>query len=731
MKVATFNGCKVYNLSNNKTLPLFLSERKKRALAKDEDYRRRLELIQDFEMPTATQCLKMTKDGEHIIATGTYPPVVKCYTVSDMALKFQRGLNAEVVAFECLSDNFGKLVFLQTDRNLNFHAPYGTHYSVRIPKFGRDLQYHWSSCDLFVGACGDEVYRLNLETGMFKEPFSMSYSGCNKLHINPVHPLLACGGEEGICEFWDLRSRTAVSRIRLPQAQRGASEITALKFDTDGLTLGLGSSDGNCVIYDIRSSTPLYTKEHQYGLPIIDIAYHNESGHIISTDKKIAKVWKRSGGNMGQILTNIEPPCDINALLPVRDQRGPSGLMFIGGEQSRVMSYFVPQLGPAPRWCSFLEGITEELEETALGGPGGSGSAYEDYKFLTRAEVEDLGASGLIGTPMLKGYMHGFFIEMGLYSKLRAVSKPFEYEEHRKARIRDKIEERRQSRINAQKRLPKVNKQLAEKFMKTAPSADKIVDDRFAALFKREEFEQDVESHEYRLRNPSGGAKSREDAEIDSEDDELGPVRDIYTLHEDSDADSVDDEDFGYESSASGDSIGPEVRYHSDSEDRPKSKSKDSAKGRDKSEGAILSTTQKMLKRSAETGNETAKRKRKAKMFELAAGVSAERAVFAHTPQEAQQRKEKRKAETRVLSDRLAEAASSTSNDQNSSSAVKIIKTDEGIVREMSFIPQKVATDGDRLERANRRDKSEYIPGMEMDSGSSEKKSVKKRVKKK
>jgi ribosome biogenesis protein ENP2 len=125
MKVATFNDVKVYNLSSGKSSPEWLSEAKKRALSKDDDYRRRLELIQDFEMNTAVQCIKMTPDGEHIVIAGTYPPSVRCYTVSDLAMKFQRGLTSEVVTFETLSDDFGKLVFLQSDRTLNFHAPYG------------------------------------------------------------------------------------------------------------------------------------------------------------------------------------------------------------------------------------------------------------------------------------------------------------------------------------------------------------------------------------------------------------------------------------------------------------------------------------------------------------------------------------------------------------------------------------------------------------------------------
>ena len=88
--------------------------------------------------------------------------------------------------------------------------------------------------------------------------------------------------------------------------------------------------------------------------------------------------------------------------------------------------------------CSFLESLTEELEETA------SQNVYEDYKFITKGEVEELGATALIGTPLLRGYMHGYFIEMKLYNKLRAVSKPFEYEEYRLGKIKAKIDEKRQ-----------------------------------------------------------------------------------------------------------------------------------------------------------------------------------------------------------------------------------------------------------------------------------------------
>jgi ribosome biogenesis protein ENP2 len=560
MQVANFNGCKVYNLTSTKTTPIFLTEAKKRTLSKDVEYRRRLELIQDFEMTTASQCLKMTPDGEHIILTGGYPPLVRCYTVSDMAMKFQRGMSADVVAFECLSDDYSKLAFLQADRTLAFHAAYGKHYNIRVPKFGRDLAYGWDNCDMYVGTSGSEVYRINLESGQFKEPFMLGFSGCNKVRINQAYRLVACGGEGGVVELWDHRARRSVASHHVDTD--GNVDVTALTWDTDRLTLGVGTSSGNCILYDIRSKIPIHSKEHQYGLPIVDVTFHNDSRHVISTDSKIVKIWARDEPNTGKIMTNIETPANINAVHVVADQRGQSGLIMLAGEQSRVMSYFVPQLGPAPRWCSFLEGLTEELDETA------NNTVYEDYKFVTKAEIEELGATALIGTKMLKGYMHGYFMEMKLYSKLRAVSKPFEYEEHRKKRIQEKIEEKRGSRIIAKKRLPKVNKELAEKMLRQQKSGAKgsqaaddaseqggaLVDDRFAALFKREEFQQDQESYEFRLRNPTlaTGKPLRHGATDESDEEDMytavredgGRGRGNDTDEDgDDDADDYDDDD--------------------------------------------------------------------------------------------------------------------------------------------------------------------------------------------
>jgi len=45
-------------------------------------------------------------------------------------------------------------------------------------------------------------------------------------------------------------------------------------------------------------------------------------------------------------------------------------------------------------------------------------SVYDDYKFVTRSELESLGLAHLVGTEFLRAYMHGFFLDIRLYHKV-------------------------------------------------------------------------------------------------------------------------------------------------------------------------------------------------------------------------------------------------------------------------------------------------------------------------
>ncbi|XP_054011810.1 nucleolar protein 10 [Hylaeus anthracinus] len=503
MQVSCPNDVKIYNLSAGKSLPEWLSERKRRSLIKKNvDIRRRIELIQDFDMPGVSTSIKVSKDGQYIFATGIYKPRVKCFDVKNLSLKFERCFDSEVVTFDILSDDYSKLVFLHCDRTIEFHVAHGKYYRLRIPRFGRDIKYHYPSCNLFIVGDSNEIYRINLERGQFLQSFVTDSTSINKCEINPVHHLLTTGTQEGKVEAWDPRTRNKVGTLDCALYCVGQDNkleavpaITSLKFQ-GGLTLGVGTSTGQVLLYDIRSSKPFLVKDHMYGLPIKNIEFHQKMDMVYSMDSSIVKIWER---NSGKLYTSIEAQNDFNDMCVIPN----TGMFVIANENTKMQTYYIPSLGPAPYWCSFLDNLTEELEELNYE------TIYDDYKFVTEKELDELGLSHLKGTKLLRAYMHGYFMDIRLYRKTRDVMKPFEFEEYKKKRIQQKIQETCGSRVQVQK-LPSVNKELAFKLMddetnmkkKKKSSSNLLKDERFKALFSNPDFQVDKNSEEYSLLNP-------------------------------------------------------------------------------------------------------------------------------------------------------------------------------------------------------------------------------------
>lgn len=197
-------------------------------------------------------------------------------------------------------------------------------------------------------------------------------------------------------------------------------EITQVDFSADSYQVAFGNEKGKVQLYDIRYPLPVQTFTHHYRLPIKSVKFHKASRKLISTDSKIIKIHDIE---TGKLFTNIEPKHGINDIELSSDS---NGLIFAAQEQSKIGAYFLPQLGPAPKWCAFLENLTEELEESR------TTSVYEDYKFVTKTDLEKLNASHLIGTDSLRAYMHGFFMDMKKYRNLVAVADPFAYEKYKK-----------------------------------------------------------------------------------------------------------------------------------------------------------------------------------------------------------------------------------------------------------------------------------------------------------
>lgn len=564
MQVTEVNDIKTYNLSHGKTIPEWLSDRKKRLLLrKDVDLRRRIQLIQDFDMPTVSNTVNISPDGQYIIATGIYKPRVRCYDVNQLALKFERGLDAAVIKCIVLSDDYSKLLFLEEDRYVELHSQFGFYYKTRIPKFGRDMAYNYATCDAYFVGTSHEIFRLNLEVGTYLKPFETNTVSLNSIAINPVHNLLVVGSQEGYIEAWDPRVRERVGtldcaydvvRSEANHASRQIPAVSTISF-RDGLTMGVGTASGQILLYDIRAKKPYLTKDHMFGMPIKTIAYLDGPLDLIaSVDAKIIKFWNR---NNGSPYTAIQSDSDLNMLTAYPN----SGMFFVANESEKILSYYIPSIGPAPKWCSFLDRITEELEES------NENAIYDDYKFITEPELEEIGLADLIGTNLLRAYMHGFFMDMRLYKKARDASQPFAYEEYKKQKIRQKIESERVDRVSIQDKLPKVNRSLAERLLLDEEEREKkknkkytpnpLKDDRFSSIFTNPDFQIDELSEEFRLLNPVLNRMAKPDSKSDSkpiyadvfEEDRISTDSDGDLIGDGAD-DSLSDDDHQEEESA-------------------------------------------------------------------------------------------------------------------------------------------------------------------------------------
>ncbi|KAG0698718.1 WD40-repeat-containing domain protein [Suillus ampliporus] len=566
VKVYTVNGAVA---GSSSSIPDWLI--RKRAAGKGKRVSREhvqgnIELIQGFEFPEASNKIKTTRDGHHAIATGTYKPQTKVWDLDELNLKFERHSDAENVDFIILSDDWTKIMHLQNDRTIELHTQGGFHYRTRIPRFGRSLAYHFPSCNALFSASGNEIYRLNLEQGRFLNPLVLqddNILGVNCIDINPAHNLLAFGVDgNGSVQFWDPRSRSSVGVLRLPTSRLlrptarttfmpGVDDtdalsisVTALASRSDGLSYAVGTSTGHTLLYDIRSPKPFALKDQGYGLPIRNLSWIEGSrlagdGMVLSADKKVVKIWDRDSPSSNFV--SITPANDLNHIHHVPG----SGLFLTANEGIQMATYYVPALGPAPRWASFLENVTEEMEDST------TRSAYEDFKFVERSELKTLGLDHLIGTPALKPYMHGYFLSLHLYDTARVIANPFAYAEHREKLVRERMEKMAETRIRAKKGGEgagvKVNKALAERIEKGAEKERKreerkkkrgakgddegmdvdadadeaeaeametqkptlLNDPRFKDLFENPEFAVDENTREYALLHPSSSAQKQ------------------------------------------------------------------------------------------------------------------------------------------------------------------------------------------------------------------------------
>lgn len=573
MKLSNSSTVPVYTVSGSSTsrpLPEWLAQRRKRSFKSDPEYANRVELLQDFEFEEASQCIRISEDGDWVMSTGTYKPQMHTHYLPNLSLSYARHTDTLNKTFLILSSDYSKTAHLQEDRSIEFHRPEGRHHSLRIPRYGRDLVYNRSSAELLVPAVGvntngmGEVFRINLEHGRFMKEYEVEVGGDDLLSmgggalqggintgsVNTAavaegsHGLMAFGTSIGTVEYWDARSRARVAVLNLPRESDSRAEVTALDFHRSGISMAVGSSTGVIYLYDLRSTNPTLRKDHGYGFPVQTLQYLDMSTStrnaasepkILSADRRIVKIWEERSGDPW---TSVEPTVDMNCVAWCKD----SGMFLTANEGRQQHAFFIPQLGPAPRWCSFLDNVVEEMaddpNDPAAFGSNKAGEVYHNHVYLTLPQLQALALDHLIGkTNLLRPYMHGYFIDKQLYDEARLIANPTSYEEERAKRVKEKIDKERESRIRGKKQVTaKVNRKFAERLLEReeknerrrakrvlakggdddaemedaapaevdeTPEKRDLIDPRFARVFQDEEMTIDETSREFHLINPS------------------------------------------------------------------------------------------------------------------------------------------------------------------------------------------------------------------------------------
>lgn len=488
LQIKNIGNVKVYHLTSGKNNPQWMEElrnKKIKSLRYNEDYRSRIEFIQDFDFPQASTKIKISLDGQFLIVTGIYPPSVKVFDLKQLCLHWERRFNGEINDFIILSEDWKKIAFLRNDQHLEFHTQYGCHERIKIPKFGKTLTYNRFNCEIYASSIGSEIYTLNIEKGQFSESFISKINNIYTIDYNHNFDFLAMGGNGGLIEFWDSRTQKAAAHLNLMKVVKNnqfnkKTAASSIKFNHGGITFATGTSSGEIFLFDIRSQYPLKILDHKYGLPIKKIEFHKSAKKIYTSDREIIKIWNQDEFS---IFSSINPEPKINDFCIDSN----NGISFVAVEDIRVQAHFIPAVGPAPKWCISLESITEEL------GKKIEKNIYTDYNFITREDLKELGLDMLLGSPFLKVYMHGFFIHNKLYKQINQINSKDIYKNYLKSKIKKEIKKKRSNKVVKFKTVPKSNKNYALNLLKQKIQQKRegkiLHDERFQSLFDNSDFE--------------------------------------------------------------------------------------------------------------------------------------------------------------------------------------------------------------------------------------------------
>ena len=309
--------------------------------------------IPDFCFPYSTSLTKETSDGKYLISIGTYPSQVKCFSLNNLNMKFQRNFDSDIIDFQVLTRNWEKLTFLRSDRKLDFHTKSGLYYQIKLPEKGCDLTFDRRKLVLYIPGVSNKVAILDLNNGKFtNEIKSDENSTITCSGVNNKNGLFVTGMENGKNEFWDPRIlKKCIGKLNNFNylKYKKYNSVSSLRFNdkNDNLFFS-GFHSGEVVVYDLRCFSPLISKVIHPLNPVKTIRANYNSNYILVSDSNFVKYWRLS---TGKTKISFKSEININHICSIKN----TGIIFFSLNYKNIGIKYFKSLGPLPEWSCALE----------------------------------------------------------------------------------------------------------------------------------------------------------------------------------------------------------------------------------------------------------------------------------------------------------------------------------------------------------------------------------------
>ncbi len=123
-------------------------------------------------------------------------------------------------------------------------------------------------------------------------------------------------------------------------------------------------------------------------------------------------------------------------------------------------SFFIPQPGPRPKWCHFLDNLVHEMENEKPNETYRQLQVLDEYPSSSPSACPISSARRICCGPTctVTSWLPS------VYDQARLIANPYIFEEEQAKRIKEKVDKERSSRIRGVKKV-KVNQKLVDRIL--------------------------------------------------------------------------------------------------------------------------------------------------------------------------------------------------------------------------------------------------------------------------